>query len=88
MATYPASFQDQGGTDRLDGNIVFTDATNGVTPNVSGAVKITAHAAPADGVLAAGDCFLWFDQTNSAGKLMIKAKTANGTVVAGEVDLA
>lgn len=45
------------------------------------------HAAPADGDLAAGECALWFDQTNGAAKLKIKAKSANGTVVSGEVAL-
>jgi hypothetical protein len=48
---------------------------------------LTNHAAPADADLAAGDCALWFDQTNGAAKLMIKAKTADGTVVTGAVNL-
>jgi hypothetical protein len=49
---------------------------------------LTNHAAPADADLAAGDCALWFDQTNGAAKLMIKGKSANGTVVTGTVALA
>jgi hypothetical protein len=49
---------------------------------------LTNHAAPADADLAAGDCALWFDQTNGAAKLMIKGKSADGTVVAGSIDLA
>lgn len=46
------------------------------------------HAAPADGSLAAGDCALWFDQTDGAAKLMVKAKTANGTVATAAIALA
>lgn len=43
---------------------------------------------PADADLATNDLALWFDNTNGAGKLMVKAKTANGTVVTGSVTLA
>ena len=52
-----------------------------------GDFSIETHSAPADGSLAAGELVFWFDQTNGAGKLMIKAKTANGTVVTGSVTL-
>ncbi len=52
-----------------------------------GAYVTRQHVAPADGDLNAGDMAIWFDQTNGAGKLMIKAKTANGTVAVGEVAL-
>jgi hypothetical protein len=45
------------------------------------------NAAPADAALAAGDMALWFDQTNGAAKLMVKAKQANGTVVSAAVAL-
>jgi hypothetical protein len=45
------------------------------------------NSAPADAELSAGELALWFDSTNGAGKLMIKAKTANGTVVTGQVAL-
>lgn len=44
-------------------------------------------AAPADGELSASELAFWFDDTNGAAKLKIKAKTANGTVVTGEVAL-
>ena len=43
--------------------------------------------APADAELAAGEAAYWFDATNGAGKFMVKAKTANGTVVTGSVTL-
>jgi len=49
---------------------------------------LAVHAAPADGDLAAGECALWFDQTNGAAKLMIKAKQADGTVKTASVALA
>lgn len=45
-------------------------------------------AAPADGDLASSELSLWLDATNGAGKLMVKAKTANGTVVTGSLALA
>lgn len=51
-------------------------------------VVILTHAAPADGTLAAGECNLWFDQTNGAAKLMVKAKQADGTVRTAAVALA
>ena len=85
--TYPANFTDGTGDVRLAGNLVTTDATQGLTPSLSGAVKVTAVAAPADGALAAGQAFIWLDATNGAGKLMVKAKTANGTVATGSVTL-
>lgn len=49
---------------------------------------IDTHAAPADGEISAGEMAIWFDQTNGAGRLKVKAKTANGTVVTGTVALA
>lgn len=52
-----------------------------------GKFSTKAHTAPADGDLAAGECAFWFDQTNGAAKLMIKGKSANGTVVTGQVAL-
>lgn len=50
-------------------------------------VTVRLHAAPSDEIIRNGEMCIWFDQTNGAGKLMIKAKTANGTVVTGEVAL-
>ena len=88
MASYSAKMENPEGSVRLAGLIEFTNDALTVTPNVSGAAKVTAHAAPADGVLVAGDCFIWFDQTNGAGKLMVKAKTADGTVATASVALA
>ena len=44
-------------------------------------------SAPADGELAASEVALWFDSTNGAAKLMIKGKSADGTVVTGSVAL-
>lgn len=53
-----------------------------------GATVLSTHAAPADAALVAGDCALWFDQTNGAAKLMVKAKQADGTVKTGSLALA
>lgn len=48
---------------------------------------IIGTSAPADGLLSSGQVALWFDATNGAAKLKIKGKSANGTVVVGEVAL-
>ena len=85
--TYPANFSDGTGEIRLAGNVNFTSAATAPAAGLSGAVKVTAVAAPADGDLAAGQAFIWLDATNGAGKLMVKAKTANGTVATGSVTL-
>jgi hypothetical protein len=54
----------------------------------NGALIFKNNAAPADGDIGANECAIWFDRTNGAGKLMVKAKTQDGTVVAGELALA
>ena len=56
--------------------------------NKNGYFLIAKVAAPADAEISGSELALWFDDTNGAGKLMIKAKTANGTVVTGSVLLA
>lgn len=59
----------------------------------TGGYIVTPYATsiPATSVYAyfvgAGDCALWFDQTNGAAKLKTKAKQADGTVRTGEVAL-
>lgn len=55
--------------------------------DVTGAFATRAHAAPADAAIATGECYLWFDQTNGAAKLMLKAKQADGTVKTGSVNV-
>lgn len=45
-------------------------------------------AAPADADIATGEMALWFDSTNGAAKLMVKAKQADGTVKTAAVALA
>jgi hypothetical protein len=66
---------DQNEDDRF---VVFADGT----------MVISKNAATADGNLSAGQMAIWFDQTNGAAKLMVKGKSANGTVVAGAIALA
>lgn len=58
------------------------------TVNGAGAIYTGANAAPADNAIQAGQVVIWFDSTNGAAKLMLKGKTANGTVVTGSVALA
>lgn len=70
---------------------VLSVVTGGVVRlriNKTGYLIVQTVAAPADADLSANQMALWFDATNGAGKLMIKAKTANGTVVTGNVALA
>lgn len=55
--------------------------------NKGGYAVIGNNSAPADGDILAGKAYLWFDPANGASKLMVKGKSTNGTVVAGEVVL-
>jgi len=52
-----------------------------------GSLISVQNSAPADNDIAASQFILWLDDTNGAGALNIKAKTANGTVVTGTVAL-
>lgn len=45
-------------------------------------------AAPSDGDLVASELVIWLDDTNGAGKVKFKAKTADGTVVTASINLA
>lgn len=55
--------------------------------NHAGHFMTRKTSAPSDGDIVASEMALWFDDTDGGGKLMIKGKTVNGTVVAGEVAL-
>jgi hypothetical protein len=55
---------------------------------LSGDAIIAAHSAPASGDLSAGEMAIWFDQTNGAAKLMVKAKQQDGTVKTASLALA
>ena len=57
---------------------------------LDGTLGTLAHAAPADADLADGEARLWLDQTNGVGntKLMVKAKSADGTVKTAAIVLA
>ncbi len=54
----------------------------------SGYFQVSVNSAPADAEVPVNSALLWFDSTNGAAKLMIKAKQANGTVRTGSVALA
>jgi hypothetical protein len=66
-------------------------ASNGTTKlariDKSGYQIISRTSAPADAALGAGEMALWFDSTNGLSKLMVKGKSANGSVVTGSVVL-
>lgn len=53
-----------------------------------GHMHVAKTSAPPDAYINAGEAALWFDSTNGAAKLMIKAKQADGTVRTGSVALA
>lgn len=54
---------------------------------VGTAVVVTDTTAPASADIAPNQLFIWFDATDGAAKLMFKGKSADGTVVVGEVAL-
>jgi len=86
------TFVDEAGDTVVDieGGYISLGASGTVVVYPTGHLVITSHAAPADGDLSAGDCALWFDQTNGAGntKLMVKGKSADGTVKTATILLA
>lgn len=56
--------------------------------NKDGVLMTKVTTAPADADLTSGELSFYFDSTNGAAKLKIKAKQADGTVRTGEVALA
>lgn len=74
------------------GNQLVMFASDGTTMqsrfDKNGHFMTRKTAAPADSDIAAGEMALWFDSTNGAAKLMVKAKQADGTVRTGSVALA
>ena len=74
----------------VDGNYVILGTATQTLTYVNGVAFVISgqNAAPADGDLAAGDIALWFDKTNGAAKLMVKAKQADGAVKTAAVALA
>ena len=90
-ATLPGLQIAQENNSSPSGNLVeLLDYANAITSRFDkdGYFMTRKTAAPADAQIANGEAAIWFDSANGAGKLKIKAKTANGTVVAGEVALA
>lgn len=71
-----------------DGTSEFAmDAYFDAAVNATTAVSTKASAAPADADIQSGQVFMFFDSTNGSAKVKFKGKSANGTVVAGEVAL-
>jgi hypothetical protein len=90
LSTSALTFTDESGNVMLDveGGFVSLGATGLVVVTPSNYLAFTNHTAIADAELDPGMCSLWFDQTNGAAKLMVKAKSTNGTVVTGSLALA
>jgi len=75
-----------------NGNIGIGTTSPGKKLDVAGYVRgiglfNTLNSAPADGDLAAGECAWWFDKTDGAAKLMIKAKQNDSTVKTASISL-
>jgi hypothetical protein len=70
------------------GGVAFLSSSKQVFQATPTACVLHYDAAPADGELVAGDVALWLDATDGAAKLMVKAKTANGTVATAAIALA
>lgn len=95
MATYDAYIETDDGRIRSAGKIEFPTATAQPLPLAGGTMSgniilptgvflvVAAGAAPADAAVSANQAFLWFDPTNGAAALNVKAKQANGTVKTG-----
>jgi hypothetical protein len=70
------------------GEALVSDGNANAVWNDLGQIKIDTHAAKDSADIGAGELYLWFDQTNAAAKLMVKAKSADGTVVTAAIALA
>jgi hypothetical protein len=71
------------------GGMLQIDPVGGVNVRASGYMVIAyIGGAPADGQLWNGSAAFWFDRTNGASKMMVKAKSQDGTVVSGSINLA
>lgn len=64
-----------------------TTAALGRQHSLGTSLVVVQHSAPSDASLVAGKLAIWFDQTNGAAKLMVKAKQADGTVRTGSLSL-
>jgi hypothetical protein len=91
------TFELWGATNANADKVMYVRSTNGTSVfevrndgeiKAKGAYLTKQTSAPPDSHLANGEMALWFDSTNGAPKLKVKAKSADGTVVAGEVALA
>jgi hypothetical protein len=75
--------------DVVNGNIFALDLDTATQVLATAyALATSRNAAPADASLAAGQAALWYDSTNGASKLMVKAKQADGTVKTAAIALA
>lgn len=68
-------------------SVLLDGATQAVLLWSSAVIHRFANAAPPDELIANGGFALWLDATNGAAKLMVKAKSADGTVVTGSLNL-
>lgn len=88
FATVELNVDDGGGGSAEIELYVEEGAANRITFTAGENLWVGPNAAAADASLFAGWFSFWLDDTNGAAKLMVKAKSADGTVVTGSVNLA
>jgi hypothetical protein len=76
----------------IEGHVGIGTTSPGKKLDVAGYIRAiglfnTLNSAPPDGDLAAGECAWWFDKTDGAAKLMIKAKQNDGTIKTASISL-
>ena len=72
---------------RVDADGSFMAGSNLFQVGADGGFSTRANAAPSDGSLTEGEMAIWFDATDGAAKLRVKAKTNDGTVRVGTLAL-
>ncbi len=70
-----------------DGSMWFGIVQN-IVCTAGGFFAIEFNGPPSDSEVPSSSMILWFDRTNGAAKLMVKAKQDDGTVVTGSIPLA
>jgi hypothetical protein len=74
----------------LSGTLSVTGSMGAVTAtsvSATGSLSTSLNTVPADGSVVANQVKIWFDSTDGAAKVKFKGKSADGTVVVGEVAL-
>jgi hypothetical protein len=76
-----------GTTGGTDGQTLALGAQQDTLFLTAGGVVLRSNVAPADADIPVQGAALWFDPTNGAAKLMVKAKQSDGTVKTGSFNV-